>query len=127
MESVAASWQFVTYMFLHKHLAHPGQYAFSVVLWHRSRILHWPEVLHATLFHVGYLRAALWLAFNFTPHLFGGQQIYASCIGASAAVLGCVIAFATLFPTARSRAAVFHPAHQPARKNLSMIAIAIDS
>ena len=60
-------------------------------------------------------------------YLIDGRQIYASCIGASAGVLGCVVAFATLFPDREVTLLLFFilPINLRA-KYLAMITVATD-
>jgi len=84
-------WQPVTYMFLHANVWH---ILFNMLfLWFFGREVEYfigPKSFTRLYFLSGLAGAALWLAFNFSSA--------ASVLGASAAVLGCVIAFATLFP-----------------------------
>lgn len=121
-------WQFVTYMFLHAGIWHIlGN---MLLLWFFGAEVEYflgPKYFTRLYFMSGIFGAALWLAFNFTPYLIEGRQIYASCIGASAAVLGCVIAFATLFPDREVTFLLFFilPISLLA-KYLAMIAVAID-
>ncbi len=87
-----------------------------------------PKYFTRLYFMSGIFGAMLWLAFNFTPYLIGGHPIYASCIGASAGVLGCVVAFATLFPDRDVTLLVFFILPITLRaKYLAMIAVAIDA
>ena len=121
-------WQFVTYMFLHASIWHIlGNLLFLWFFGAEVEYFIGPKYFTRLYFMSGIFGAALWLAFNFTPHLIGGRQIYASCIGASAAVLGCVIAFATLFPDREVTLLLFFilPISLLA-KYLAMIAVAID-
>jgi len=121
-------WQFVTYMFLHGSIWHIlGNLLFLWFFGSEVEYFIGPKYFTRLYFMSGIFGAALWLAFNFTPRLFGGQQIFASCIGASAAVLGCVIAFATLFPDREVTLLLFFilPISLLA-KYLAMIAVAID-
>ena len=84
-------WQPVSYMFLHSGLLH---ILFNMlILWFIGREVEYfiGGKFYTRLYLLGGLfGAALWLAFNANS---GG-----SVMGASAAVLACVIAFATLFP-----------------------------
>jgi hypothetical protein len=78
-----------------------------------------PKYFTRLYFGAGIAGAALWLAFNFNS----GVPV----LGASAAVLGCVIAFATLFPDREVTLLVFFvlPVTLKA-KYLALIAIAFD-
>jgi membrane associated rhomboid family serine protease len=86
-------WQPVTYMFLHdtRNLYH---ILFNLLaLWFFGREVEYfigPKYFTRLYFCGGLAGAALWLAFN----LYSSAYV----LGASAAVLACVIAFATLFP-----------------------------
>src|SRR5437867_11024909 len=81
-------WQPVTYMFLHADVWH---ILFNLlVLWFFGREVEYfigPKYFTRLYFFGGLAGAALWLAFNFNT----GAYV----IGASGAVLACVIAFAT--------------------------------
>lgn len=84
-------WQPVTYMFMHADLLH---ILFNMlILWFLGREVEFfigAREYAKLYFFGGLLGAALWLAFNL--HTNG------PLVGASAAVLACVVAFATLFP-----------------------------
>ena len=84
-------WQPITYMFLHAGVWH---ILFNlIVLWFFGREVEYfigPKYFTRLYFGAGLAGAALWLAVNFNSA--------APVIGASGAVLGCVIAYATLFP-----------------------------
>jgi rhomboid family protein len=113
-------WQPVTYMFLHGGIWHILINLF--ILWFFGREVEYfigPKSFTRLYFGAGLAGAALWLAFNFYSP--------ASVIGASAAVLGCVIAFATLFPERDITLLVFFvlPVSIKA-KYLALIAIALD-
>jgi membrane associated rhomboid family serine protease len=113
-------WQPVTYMFLHDGPWHILINLF--VLWFFGREVEYfigPKCFTRLYFAAGLAGAALWLAFNF--------QSPTSVIGASAAVLGCVIAFATLFPNREVTLLVFFvlPVTLKA-KYLALVAVAID-
>lgn len=121
-------WQFVTYMFLHDGIWHILVNLF--ILWFFGREVEYfigPKHFTRLYFMAGIAGAALWLAFNFTPLTIDGQLLYPTCLGASAAVLGCVIAFATLFPDREVTLLLFFilPIRLQA-KYLALIAIAFD-
>ena len=121
-------WQLVTYMFLHDGIWHILINLF--ILWFFGREVEYfigPRYFTRLYFMAGIAGAALWLSFNFTPVNLGGQLIYPTCLGASAAVLGCVIAFATLFPDREITLLVFFvlPVRMKA-KYMALIAIAFD-
>ena len=84
-------WQPITYMFLHADVWH---ILFNMLaLWFFGREVEYfigPKHFTRLYFCGGLAGAALWLVFN----LYSNAYV----LGASAAVLGCVIAFATLFP-----------------------------
>jgi membrane associated rhomboid family serine protease len=121
-------WQFVTYMFLHATIWHIlGN---MLILWFLGTEVEYflgPKYFTRLYFMSGIFGGGLWLAFNFTPLLFHHYPIYASCIGASAAVLGCVVAYATLFPDREVAFLLFFilPINLRA-KYLAMIAVGID-
>ena len=113
-------WQPVTYMFLHDGPWHILVNLF--ILWFFGREVEYfigPKNFTRLYFAAGLAGAALWLAFNL--------HSAASVIGASAAVLGCVIAFATLFPNREITLLVFFvlPVTMKA-KYLALAAVAID-
>jgi membrane associated rhomboid family serine protease len=115
-------WQPVTYMFLHD----TGNLWHIVVnllmLWFLGREVEYfigPNYFARLYLLCGVAGAALWLAFNFGH--------YGYLLGASAAVLGCVIAYATLFPEREVTFLVFFviPVTLKA-KYLAMILVAFD-
>ena len=113
-------WQAVTYMFLHGGIWHILINLF--ILWFFGREVEYfigPKYFTRLYFMAGIFGAALWFVFNFNS--------YAPVIGASAAVLGCVIAFATLFPDREVTLLVFFilPVSLKA-KYLALVAIAFD-
>jgi membrane associated rhomboid family serine protease len=113
-------WQPVTYMFLHNGVWHILINLF--ILWFFGREVEYfigPKYFTRLYFTAGLAGAALWLAFNFNSSI--------PVLGASAAVLGCVIAFATLFPDREVTLLVFFvlPVRLKA-KYLALIAIALD-
>jgi len=113
-------WQPVTYMFLHAGIWHILINMF--ILWFFGREVEYfigPKYFTRLYFGAGLAGAALWLAFNFDS----GFPV----VGASAAVLGCVIAFATLFPDRDVTLLVFFvlPVTLKA-KYLALVAIAFD-
>lgn len=115
-------WQPVTYMFLHDtgHLLH---ILFNLlILWFFGKEVEYfigPKYFTRLYFLGGLVGAGLWLAFNFSSPTY--------LLGASAAVLACVIAFATLFPDREITLLVFFvlPVTMKA-KYLAFIAIALD-
>ncbi len=113
-------WQPVTYMFLHAGLWH---ILFNLlVLWFFGREVEYfigAKNFTRLYFLGGLAGAALWLAFNFNSHEL--------LMGASAAVLACVIAFATLFPEREITLLLFFflPVTLKA-KYLALIAVALD-
>jgi membrane associated rhomboid family serine protease len=115
-------WQPVSYMFLHstRDLFH---IIFNLlVLWFFGREVEYfigPRAFTRLYFTAGLAGGALWLACNF--HTVG------LLIGASAAVLGCVIAFATLFPNREITLLIFFviPVRMKA-KYLALGVIALD-
>ncbi len=113
-------WQPVTYMFLHAGLWH---ILFNLLLlWFFGREVEYfiGAKNFARLYFLGGLAgAALWLAFNFNTNEL--------LMGASAAVLACVIAFATLFPEREITLLLFFfiPVTLKA-KYLALIAVALD-
>jgi membrane associated rhomboid family serine protease len=113
-------WQPVTYMFLHADLWHI--LINLMLLWFFGREVEYfigPKYFTRLYFLAGIAGAGLWLAFNFAS--------YSYLLGASAAVLGCVIAFATLFPEREVTLLVFFvlPVTLKA-KYLALIAVAVD-
>ena len=113
-------WQPVTYMFLHGGIWHILINLF--ILWFFGREVEYfigPKSFTRLYFGAGLAGAALWLAFNFNAP--------AVVLGASAAVLGCVIAFATLFPDRDITLLVFFVLPVTIKaKYLALIAIALD-
>jgi membrane associated rhomboid family serine protease len=115
-------WQPLTYMFLHDtgNLLH---ILFNLLfLWFFGREVEYfigPKFFTRLYLLGGLVGAALWLAFNF--------QSTTYLLGASAAVLACVIAFATLFPDREVTLLVFFvlPVTLKA-KYLALVAIAFD-
>jgi membrane associated rhomboid family serine protease len=113
-------WQPVTYMFLHADLWH---ILFNLLfLWFFGREVEYfigPKYFTRLYFLGGLAGAALWLAFNWNSPV--------PVLGASAAVLACVIAFATLFPERELTLLLFFiiPVTLKA-KYLAIIAVAID-
>jgi membrane associated rhomboid family serine protease len=113
-------WQPVTYMFLHAGIWHILINLF--ILWFFGREVEYfigPKYFTRLYFGAGIAGAALWTAFNFNSAV--------PVLGASAAVLGCVIAFATLFPDREVTLLVFFvlPVTLKA-KYLALVAIALD-
>ena len=121
-------WQAVTYMFLHDGIWHI--LINLIILWFFGREVEYfigPKYFTRLYFMAGIFGAALWLAFNFAPFKIDGRLIYPTCMGASAAVLGCVIAFATLFPEREVTLLLFFILPVGLRaKYLALIAIAFD-
>jgi len=114
-------WQPLTYMFLHGGIWHLLVNLF--VLWFFGReveIFLGPRRFTGLYLGGGIAGAALWLAFNL--------QSAIPVVGASAAVLACVIAFATMFPDREVTLLVFFvlPVTLKA-KYLALIAIAFDA
>ena len=113
-------WQPVTYMLLHDGIWHVLMNL--LMLWMFGREVEYfigPKAFARLYILAGLLGGALWLAFNFT----GGAPL----LGASAAVLGCVIAFATLFPERELTFLIFFVLPVSIRaKYIALIAIAFD-
>lgn len=114
-------WQPLTYMFLHGGIWHI--LVNLMVLWFFGREVEFfigPRVFTRLYLFGGLAGAALWLAFNL--------HSLSPVIGASAAVLACVVAFATLFPEREVTLLVFFvlPVTLKAR-TLAWIAIAVDA
>ena len=113
-------WQPVTYMFLHYDIWHI--FMNMLFLWFFGREVEYfigSKYFTRLYFAAGLAGAALWLAFNF--HAAG------TVIGASAAVLGCVIAFATLFPERDLTMLIFFIIPVTLRaKYLALVAVALD-
>ncbi len=114
-------WQPFTYMFLHGGIFH---ILFNMLfLWFFGReVEYYIGAKYFTRLYIaaGLAGAALWMVFNFSSRV--------PVIGASAAVLGCVIAFATLFPEREITLLVFFvlPVRLKA-KYLAFITVAIDA
>jgi membrane associated rhomboid family serine protease len=122
-------WQFVTYTFLHASVWHIlGNMLF---LWFLGREVEYfigAKYFTRLYFMSGIMGGALWLAFNFRPTIFDGMVIYPTVVGASAAVLGCVIAYATLFPDREITLLLFFILPISLRaKYLAMICVAVDA
>ena len=113
-------WQPVTYMLLHSGIWHI--LINLLFLWFFGREVEYfigPKAFTKLYLLAGVLGGSLWLAFNFSDP--------APLVGASAAVLGCVIAFATLFPEREVTLLVFFVIPVTLRaKYLALIAIAFD-
>ncbi len=113
-------WQPVTYMFLHADFWHI--LVNLLMLWFFGREVEYfigPKYFTRLYFLGGLCGAALWLAFNFDSTV--------PVLGASAAVLACVIAFATLFPNRDVTLLVFFILPVTLRaKWLALICVAID-
>jgi len=113
-------WQPLTYMFLHGGIWHILVNMF--ILWFFGREVEYfigPKYFTRLYFLGGLAGAGLWLAFNFHSTV--------PVLGASAAVLACVIAFATLFPDREITLLVFFvlPVTLKARY-MALIAVAFD-
>jgi membrane associated rhomboid family serine protease len=113
-------WQPLTYMFLHADVWHI--LINMLLLWFFGREVEYflgPRCFTRLYLMCGLAGAGLWLLFNFHSAV--------PVIGASAAVLGCVIAFATLFPNREITLLVFFvlPVTMKARY-LALIAVALD-
>ena len=113
-------WQPLTYMLLHAGLWHI--LINLLLLWAFGREVEYfigPRAFAQLYLFAGILGGALWLAFNFATPV--------PLIGASAAVLGCVIAFATLFPERELTFLIFFVLPVTLRaKYIALIAIALD-
>jgi len=108
-------WQPITYMFLHAGIWHI--LINLLILWFFGREVEYfigAKYFTRLYFMAGIFGAAFWFAFNFHSHI--------PVIGASAGVLGCVIAYATLFP---DREVLFFIFPMQA-KYLALIAVAFD-
>jgi len=115
-------WQPLTYMFLHDTGTLWHILFNMLMLWffgHEVEFFLGPRCFTRLYLMGGVVGALLWLAFNFhaPTHL----------LGASAAVLTCVVAFATLFPNREITLLIFFilPVTLKA-KHLALIALAID-
>ena len=113
-------WQPVTYMLLHDGIWHI--LVNLLLLWMFGREVEYfigPQAYTKLYLLAGALGGAVWLAFNFNDA--------APLVGASAAVIGCVIAFATLFPEREMTILVFFVIPLTLRaKYIALIAIAFD-
>ncbi|MEI6084390.1 MAG: rhomboid family intramembrane serine protease [Verrucomicrobiota bacterium] len=113
-------WQPLTYMLLHDGIWHI--LINLLLLWMFGREVEYfigPKPFAKLYLLAGALGGALWLAFNFNE--------VSPLGGASAAVLGCVIAFATLFPERELTFLVFFVIPVTMRaKYMALIAIAFD-
>jgi membrane associated rhomboid family serine protease len=113
-------WQPLTYMFLHYDIWHI--LVNMLFLWFFGKEVEYfigPKHITRLYLGAGLAGAALWLLFNFNSA--------ATVLGASAAVLGCVIAFATLFPDREVTLLVFFVLPVTLRaRYLALIAIALD-
>ena len=113
-------WQPLTYMLLHDGIWHI--LVNLLMLWMFGReVEHFigPKAFTRLYVFAGLLGGALWLLFNLLEP--------GPLIGASAAVLGCVIAFATLFPERELTFLVFFVVPVTLRaKYMALIAIAFD-
>lgn len=113
-------WQLATYLLLHGGLWHI--LVNLLMLWFFGREVEFflgPQSFVRLYLYAGIAGALLWLAFNWHSPV--------PVIGASAAVLGCVVAFATLFPEREVTLLVFFvlPVTLKAR-TLALVAIAFD-
>jgi membrane associated rhomboid family serine protease len=113
-------WQPLTYMFLHGGIWHILINLF--ILWFFGREVEYfigPKYFTRLYFLGGLAGAALWLAFN--------SHSPVPVLGASAAVLACVIAFAALFPDREITLLVFFvlPVTLKA-KYMALAAVALD-
>lgn len=113
-------WQPLSYMFLHGGIWHI--LINLLILWFFGREVEYfigPKYFTRLYLFGGLAGAVLWLAFNFNSPV--------PVLGASAGVLACVIAFATLFPNREVTLLVFFvlPVTMKA-KYLALIAIALD-
>lgn len=113
-------WQPVTYMLLHDGIWHILINLLMLWIFGREVESFIGSSQFAKLYVLaGTLGGALWLAFNF--------QMAEPLVGASAAVLGCVIAFATLFPERELTFLIFFVFPVTLRaKYMALIAIAFD-
>ena len=115
-------WQPVTYMLVHDANGILHILINLLLLWWFGREVEsfiGPKAFTRLYLLAGGFGGALWLAFNWHAHV--------PLIGASAAVLGCVIAFATLFPERELTFLVFFVFPVTLRaKYLALIAIAVD-
>jgi len=113
-------WQPLTYMLLHDGLWHI--LVNLLVLWWFGREVEYfigPKSFTRLYVFAGLLGGLLWLMFNL--------QEPSQLVGASAAVIGCVIAFATLFPERDVTLLIFFIIPVTLRaKYIALIAIAFD-
>ena len=113
-------WQPLSYIFLHASIWHV--LINMLMFWFFGREVEYfigPRSFSRLFFLGGLAGAALWLVFNFNSP--------AQVIGASAAVLACILAFATLFPERELTLLLFFfiPVTIKA-KYMAAIAVAID-
>jgi membrane associated rhomboid family serine protease len=113
-------WQPVTYMLMHDGIWHI--LINLLILWFFGREVEYfigPAAFAKLYVLAGMLGGAIWLTLNF--------HAQAYLVGASAAVIGCIIAFATLFPNREVTLLVFFvlPVTLKA-KYIALIAIAFD-
>jgi membrane associated rhomboid family serine protease len=113
-------WQPVTYIFLHGGIFHI--FVNMLMLWFFGREVEFfigQKYFTRLYFIAGLAGAVLHVAFNWTSS--------APVVGASAAVLGCVVAFATMFPDREITLLVFFvlPVRLKA-KTMALIAVAFD-
>ena len=113
-------WQPLTYILVHDGIWHI--ICNLLMLWWFGREVEsfiGPKAFTRLYLLAGALGGGFWLAFNLTEHY--------PLVGASAAVLGCVIAFATLFPERELTFLVFFVFPVTLRaKYIALIAIAVD-
>ena len=113
-------WQPLTYMLLHDGIWHI--LVNLLMLWMFGREVEYfigPKAFTRLYVFAGLLGGGLWLLFNLLQP--------GPLVGASAAVLGCVIAFATLFPERELTFLVFFVLPVTIRaKYMALIAIAFD-
>ena len=113
-------WQPLTYVLVHDGIWH---ILFNLLLlwWFGREVESFigPKAFTRLYLLAGGLGGAVWLVFNLAEH--------SPLVGASAAVLGCVIAFATLFPERELTFLLFFFFPVTLRaKYIAMIAIAVD-
>ena len=113
-------WQPLTYLLVHDGIWH---ILFNLLmLWWFGREVEsfiGPKAFTRLYLIAGGVGGALWLVFNLAEH--------SPLVGASASVLGCVIAFATLFPERELTFLIFFVFPVTLRaKYIALIAIAVD-
>ncbi len=115
-------WQFVTYMFLHQPTSLFHILVNLLILWFFGREVEYfigPKFFTRLYLLSGVFGGLLWLAFHF--HTAG------YLLGASAGVLACVIAFATLFPDREITFLVFFVLPVTIKaKYMALIAVALN-